>query len=121
MAIVEVTPASWRAEIVEAELPVVVNFWGPACIWCKRLDPLYEELAAAFEDRLKFARFNVATGREVALQHGVMGTPTLKFFCRGRPVHEIVGFRPRAQLEGEIRRALETANDCIDQSTPMVA
>ncbi len=119
--IVDITSGSWKAEVVEADLPVVVNFWGPSCVWCRRLDPLYEEMAEAYEGKLKFAKLNVATGQEVAMQHGIMGTPTLKFFCRGRPVHEIVGFRPRDQLRGEIQRALETANDCIDQSTPMIA
>lgn len=119
--IVSVTSDSWKAEILESDRPVVVNFWGPACVWCKRLDPLYEEMAAAFEGKLKFAKVNVATAPQVAMQQGVMGTPTLKFFCRGRPVHEIVGFRPREQLRSEIQRALESSNDCIDQSTPMAA
>lgn len=117
--IVEVTAENWRTEVLERARPIVVNFWGPRCTWCHRLDPLYEEMATEFGDRLQFAKFNVALGPQHAIGLGIMGTPTLKFFCRGRAIHEIVGFRPRDQLRREIERVLETANECVDQSTPL--
>ncbi len=117
--IIDVTEKDWKEEVLDAELPVVANFWGPACVWCKRLDPLYGEMADEFQGMLKFTKVNVAESPQLAMGLGVMGTPTLKFFCRGRPVHEIVGFRPREQLREDIRRALDASQDCIKQSTPL--
>lgn len=118
-SIVEVSEADWNAKVANAEQPVVVNFWGPHCVWCKRLDPVYEELAGAYEDRLTFAKLNVAENREAATEWGIMGTPTLKVFCFGREVYEVVGFRPKDKLAEELDRALANAQECLDQSTPL--
>ncbi len=115
--IFHVTEGDWKSEVLDVELPVVVNFWGPACVWCKRLDPLYEEMAEEFQGRLKFTKVNVAENSKLAMGLGIMGTPTLKFFCQGRSVHEIVGFRPREQLKEEIERALGASQECIERST----
>jgi thioredoxin-like negative regulator of GroEL len=53
----------------------------------------------------------------VAVGLGVMGTPTLKFFCDGRPIYEVVGFRPRGRLREDIEKALEEARECLEKST----
>lgn len=115
--IINVREDNWQAEVIESNTPVVVNFWGPACSWCKRLDPIYDEAAADYQGRLKFTKLNVAEARGLAMGMGIMGTPTLKFFCNGRSVREIVGFRPRDQLKAEIEQVLSSAQECIDQST----
>ncbi len=115
--VANVTEDNWQLEVIEAETPVVINFWGPTCSWCKRLDPIYDEAAREYEGRLKFTKLNVALAPRLAMGLGVMGTPTLKFFCNGRPVGEVVGFRPRDQLKAEVERFLETAEECIRQST----
>lgn len=117
--IINVTEDNWQSEVIESDTPVVVNFWGPACSWCKRLDPIYDEVAEGYEGRLKFTKLNVAVAGRIAAGMGIMGTPTLKFFCNGRPVSEIVGFRPRDQLKAEIERVLSSAQECIEQSTEL--
>ncbi len=117
--IVDITEENWQSVVLESETPVVVNVWGPACIWCKRLDPIYDEVSREYEGRLKFTKLNVAEARQLAMEMGIMGTPTLRFYCRGRPVGEIVGFRSRDQLRAEIDHTLENAQDCFDQSTPV--
>ncbi|MFQ5838715.1 MAG: thioredoxin family protein [Thermoplasmata archaeon] len=115
--IVEVTESGWRSEVIDAGPPVVINFWGPACPWCKRLDPIYEEMAEEFGDRLKFTKVNVAESPGLASGLGIMGTPTLKFFCDGRSIYEVVGFRPRERLRQDIEKALEEARECIEKSS----
>ncbi len=117
VSIVSVKEDNWKAEILESDEPVVINFWGPACPWCRRLDPIYEEMAQKFEGKLKFTKVNVAESPRLAMGLGVMGTPTLKFICDGRPVYEVVGFRPRDQLRSDIERALKESRECIDKST----
>ena len=117
--IVDVTEEAFEDAVLAPEELVVVNFWGPQCPWCKRLDPVYEELAEAFGDRVRFAKLNVAENPGVTTHWGIMGTPTLKFFCQGREVHEVVGFRPQDQLRQELERALEEAEACLEQSTPL--
>lgn len=117
--ILDVDDATWDTEILGADGPVVVNFWGPRCPWCDRLDPVYEELAGEYGDRVKFAKVNVAENPDLTAHWGVMGTPTLKFFCQGRDVYEVVGFRPKERLEQELERALEEAQECLDQSSAL--
>jgi thioredoxin 1 len=115
--IVHVTEENWKKEVIDADVPVVINFWGPACPWCKRLDPIYREMAQEFEGKLKFTDVNVAEAASLTMGLGIMGTPTLKFFCDGRPIYEVVGFRPRDKLREEIEKALAEARECLERSS----
>jgi thioredoxin 1 len=120
--VVEISAGDWDREVLRSEKPVVVDFWHPMCGWCLRLNPIYEQLPERFGDSVKFVKVNVLQSQEnqrLAISLGILGTPTLKLFCNGRAVGEIVGFRPLERLVEEIERLLERRDECLGHSTPL--
>jgi len=120
--VVEVQADTWEKEVMEAGRPVVVDFWHKMCGWCLKLNPVYEQLPERLGDRVKFVKMNVLQSPEnqrLAIGLGVLGTPTMKLFCEGRAVGEVVGFRPLKKLVKEIEEILEKKTECLEQSTPL--
>jgi len=117
--LVEVDSSNWVKEVARAEKPVVVEFYTPTCPHCARLTPIFKRLSSEYEDKLKFAMVNAAGNVGLAQGWGVMGVPTLKFFCSGRPVYEIVGHREEAELRQEFDRTIRSYQNCLDQSSPI--
>lgn len=115
----DVTTAEWESLVLESAKPVAVDFWHENCIWCRRLDPGYREVAEERSAKMAFYRLHVFQEPAIAERYGVMGTPTVKFFCGGREVHEIVGFRPKPALLAEVDEVVEKATDCLRSSTPV--
>jgi thioredoxin 1 len=75
-----------------------------------------------YKGKVKFASLNVLSNHEnqhLALRFGVMGTPTLMFFCEGRPVNAAVGFKPKEKLEQLVEDAIKNHKDCIKKSTEL--
>jgi len=119
--VVEIQAEDWDREVMEADAPVVVDFWHRMCSWCLRLNPVYEQLPDRFEG-VKFAKMDVMGNREnqkLAMGLGVMGTPTMKVFYGGRDIGGIVGFRTLDRLEKEIKDLLDKKEECLHQSTPL--
>jgi thioredoxin 1 len=86
------TDQNFVTEVVRSELPVVVDFWGPGCAPCRMLEPVIMDLASEYQGRVKVAELNAAEAGRTAARYGVMGTPTVLFFRRGREVERVVGF-----------------------------
>lgn len=87
-----VDDSNFRAEVLRAELPVVVDVWSPGCGPCRMLEPIIMDLASAYDGRVKVVELNAAEAALTAARHGVMGTPTVLFFKKGREVERVVGF-----------------------------
>lgn len=114
--------ANWQSEVLDAGRLVVVMFWHEQCPYCRMLAPVFEELSHEYAGRLKFARFNVLESSEneaLAARYGVMGTPTLMFFCQGRPVQDFVGALTRDYVQQGIEFALKKHQECAAKSTPL--
>jgi len=119
---VETDSANWRDEVTESKELVVVEFWHPECPHCKTLEPVYAELSKEYAGQLKFAKLNVMGSKEnqdLAARYGIMGTPTLKFFCGGRPVQDIVGVLSKDHLQQAIDFAIKKHRECAERSTPL--
>ena len=117
----EIQASQWASEVVKAEGPVVVDFWHNMCAWCKKLNPVFAQLPEAIPG-VKFLKVNILESpenRKVAIDSGVMGTPTIKVFCEGRPISELVGFKPLEKLVSELNEILDQKDSCLDQSTPL--
>lgn len=120
--IMETNAANWRDKVTESKDLVVVEFWHPECSYCKMLEPVYSELSKEYADKLKFLRLNVMESQEnqdLATKYGVMSTPTLKFFCGGRPVQDIVGTLSKEYLQQAIDFAIKKHRECAERSTPL--
>jgi thioredoxin 1 len=121
-AVLELNSANWEREVLQSQILTVVDFWHERCPWCIKLNPVYDQLAEEYSGRIKFAKLNVLTGpenRNLAVQHGVMGTPTLIFFCNGKPVRQVIGFTPKERLKSTMDEMLENHQQCAKQSTAL--
>ncbi len=120
--VVETNAANWDEEVVKSEKLVLVEFWHPQCPHCIALAPVFAQLAREYEGKLRFAKLNVMgspENQELAIKYGIMGTPTLKFFCGGRPVQEIVGVLGEDHLRQGIEFAVKKHRECAEKSTSL--
>jgi len=110
----------WEREVLEHDTLVVVDFWHEQCVWCVKLDPVYAEVSEGYEKRVKFAKLNVFesdSNRQIAVNYGIMSTPTLVFFCEGRPIGAVMGFQTREQLKKLVDDMIQKHRQCVKQST----
>jgi thioredoxin 1 len=102
MATVPVTDATFDAEVVKSDIPVVVDFWAEWCGPCKQIGPALEELSAEYDGRVKIAKVNVDENPEMAARLGIRGIPALFLFKDGEVVSNKVGAAPKAALKSWI-------------------
>lgn len=112
---------NWKDEVLKAELPVVVEFFSPTCLYCQQLTPIFQKLSGEYIQKMKFGMVDTSKNSEIATGYGVMGVPTLKFFCAGRPIYEIVGLRSEKELREELEKVLGIHTKCVSQSSPLYA
>lgn len=122
IGVVDVNAGDWKKTVLESETLVLVDFWHERCPWCKRLDPIYSEVSLEYEDKVKFAKLNVLANHEnqhVAVENGVMGTPTLIFYCGGRSIRTEVGFQSKERLKQLVDEMLDKNKECLGKSTKL--
>lgn len=121
-SVLELNASNWEREVLQSEILTVVDFWHNRCPWCIKLNPIFSELAEEYKGKIKFAKLNVLANpdnRGIAVHHGIMSTPTLLFFCEGRPVEQNVGVILKEQLRKIMDDMLERHAKCIKQSTEL--
>ena len=104
---VEIKEADFDKVVVKSKMPVLVDFWAPWCGPCRMVGPVVEELANEYEGKVAFGKVNVDENPKTASQFGIMSIPTLIIFKDGKPISNIVGFRPKAQLKQSLDAALD--------------
>ena len=102
----DVTDESFAREVLQSELPVLVDFWAPWCGPCRMVAPIVEELAEEYDGKVKFVKLNTDDNPQIAGKYGIRSIPTLLVFKGGEPVSQIVGFRPKSDLAKRLDEAL---------------
>jgi thioredoxin 1 len=102
----DVTDQSFETEVIKSEQPVLVDFWAPWCGPCRMVAPIVEELAGEYEGRVNFYKLNTDENPNVSMKYGIRSIPTLLVFKGGEQVGQIVGFRPKRDLQKRLDEAL---------------
>ena len=103
---VSVTDSDFDRRVLEADKPVVVDFWATWCKPCVMVAPILDELAEEYNERINFVKVDVDENPKIAARYGVMSIPALFIFKDGEPVTHLIGFRPKAELKRNLDATL---------------
>ena len=95
---VHVTDDTFEAEVIQSDMPAIVDFWAAWCAPCHMIAPILEEIAEEYDGQLKVAKLDVDQNPQVATQFGIMSIPTMILFKEGEAVERLIGYMPKERL-----------------------
>ena len=101
-----ITDDSYQKEVLESEIPVVIDFWATWCGPCKMIAPIIEEMANEFEGKAKICKVDVDNNQNIAMQLGIRSIPTVMIFKGGKLVDTIIGAVPKAKIVNRLNEHL---------------
>ncbi len=104
--VIDVTDATFEAEVLNSDKPVLVDFWAEWCAPCRRLSPILEQMADAHSSAISLVKVDVDANREVSAKYGIISLPAIYMFVGGEVVAKTTGAKSRPQLEEEFAQFL---------------
>lgn len=101
-----VTDSSFKEDVLDSQVPVLVDFWAPWCGPCRMVAPVVEEIAEQYDGKIKVVKLNTDENPQVASQYGIRSIPTLMIFKGGQRVDMVVGAVPKTTLANTLEKYL---------------
>ena len=99
---VNVNDTNFQEEVLQSDIPVLVDFWAEWCGPCRIISPMIEEIAKEYDGKIKVCKLNVEEGQQTASSYGIMNIPTLIIFKNGEVAEKIVGAIPKNDIIAKI-------------------
>lgn len=106
MTVTEVTDATFQHDVLESDLPVVVDIWATWCAPCKAISPILDAVSAEFESRVKIVKLDADANPDTVSAAGVTSIPTLGFYKGGERVDVLIGAHPRGVITAKVEELL---------------
>ena len=105
-AIVEISDSNFESEVVNSDVPVLIDFWAPWCGPCRAIAPLVEEISSSYAGKIKVGKMNVDDNQSTTMKFGIRSIPTLIMFKGGEAIDQIIGAVPKAEIERVVEKSL---------------
>jgi thioredoxin 1 len=115
--IIELSDSSWKEHVEKKDTLAVIMFYSPTCPYCHVMEPPFEQYAKEFKDTVMFGKLNVVSNPETVSKYGILGTPTFKLFCQGKPINELTGAVYPTLLKKAVEDALTYGSECAQHTT----
>jgi thioredoxin 1 len=107
---IEITSENFDEEVLQSEIPVLVDFWADWCQPCKTIAPSVAQVADEYDGRIKVGKLDVDANGDLSLSYNIRGIPALLIFHKGKPVDQIVGAVPKSIIQKKLDEALSEIN-----------
>ena len=106
---IEITDANFQQEVINSEVPVLIDFWAIWCGPCKMIAPFVEEIAKDYDGKIKVGKLDVDSNPQVSMNYGIRSIPTLLIFKGGKVVDQIIGAVPKNMITSKLEMQLQEA------------